>query len=48
VPVASSVLKVIELHSEMVEPVSFSEPVCAIPMMTNSWRQPLLLMPVTS
>ena len=31
VPVLSSILKVIELNSEMVEPVSFSEPVCSDP-----------------
>ena len=27
-PVLTSVLKIIERHSEMVEPVSFAEPVC--------------------
>ena len=31
VPVLTSVLKIIELHSEMVEPVSFVEPVCSDP-----------------
>jgi len=30
-PVLSSILKVIELHSEMIEPVSFSKPVCSDP-----------------
>jgi uncharacterized protein len=30
-PMLGSVLKVIELHAEMVEPVSFSEPVCSDP-----------------
>jgi len=30
-PVLSSILKVIELHSEMIEPVSFSKPVCNDP-----------------
>ena len=30
-PVLSSVLKIIELHSEMVEPVSFAERVCSDP-----------------
>jgi len=30
-PVLMSVLKVVELYSEMVEPVSFSEPVCSDP-----------------
>lgn len=30
-PVLNSVLKVIELHSEIVKPVSFSEPVCRDP-----------------
>lgn len=29
--VLSSILKVIELHSEMVEPVSFSQPICSDP-----------------
>lgn len=31
VPVFTSVLKIIELHSEMVEPVSFAKPVCSDP-----------------
>ena len=31
VPVLTSVLKIIELHSEIVEPVSFVEPVCSDP-----------------
>lgn len=31
VPVLTSILKIIELHSEMVEPVSFAEPVCSDP-----------------
>jgi uncharacterized protein len=31
VPVLTSILRIIELHSEMVEPVSFSEPVCSDP-----------------
>ena len=30
-PVLRSVLKIVELRSEMVEPVSFSEPVCSDP-----------------
>jgi uncharacterized protein len=30
-PVLTSILRVIELHSEMVEPVSFAEPVCSDP-----------------
>ena len=30
-PVLNSVLKIIELRSEMVEPVSFSQPVCSDP-----------------
>ena len=30
-PVLSSILKVVELYSEMVEPVSFSERVCSDP-----------------
>ncbi len=30
-PVLNSILRVIELHSEMVEPVSFAEPVCGDP-----------------
>ena len=30
-PVLSSILKVIEFNSEMVEPISFSEPVCSDP-----------------
>ena len=30
-PVLTSVLKIIELRSEMVEPVSFSQPVCSDP-----------------
>ena len=30
-PVLSSILRVIELHSEMVEPVSFAKPVCGDP-----------------
>ena len=30
-PVLKTVLKVIELHSEIVRPVSFSEPVCSDP-----------------
>jgi predicted nucleic acid-binding protein len=30
-PMLGSLLKVIELHAEMVEPVSFSEPVCSDP-----------------
>jgi uncharacterized protein len=31
VPVLTSVLRIIELHSEMVEPVSFAKPVCSDP-----------------
>jgi uncharacterized protein len=30
-PVLTSILRIIELHSEMVEPVSFAEPVCSDP-----------------
>jgi len=30
-PVFTSILRIIELHSEMVEPVSFPEPVCSDP-----------------
>jgi uncharacterized protein len=30
-PVPTSILRIIELHSEMVEPVSFAEPVCSDP-----------------
>jgi uncharacterized protein len=30
-PVLTSILRVIELHSEMVEPVSFAQPVCSDP-----------------
>jgi predicted nucleic acid-binding protein len=30
-PVLTSMLRIIELHSEMVEPVSFPEPVCGDP-----------------
>ena len=31
IPVLTSILRIIELHSDMVEPVSFSEPVCSDP-----------------
>jgi uncharacterized protein len=31
VPVLTSILRIIELHSEMVEPVSFAQPVCSDP-----------------
>jgi putative PIN family toxin of toxin-antitoxin system len=48
VPVLTSVLKIIELHSEMVEPVSFAEPVCSDPDDDNSLRLRLLQVPVTS
>jgi uncharacterized protein len=30
-PVLTSILRIIDLHSEMVEPVSFSKPVCSDP-----------------
>jgi len=30
-PVLTSILRIIELHSEMVEPVSFAKPVCSDP-----------------
>jgi uncharacterized protein len=30
-PVLTSILRIIELHSEMVEPVSFAQPVCSDP-----------------
>jgi uncharacterized protein len=30
-PVPTSILRLIELHSEMVEPVSFAQPVCSDP-----------------
>jgi uncharacterized protein len=30
-PVLTSILRIIELHSEMVEPVSFAEPACSDP-----------------
>ena len=46
--VLNSVLKVIELRSEIVKPVPFSESVCSDPDDDKSWRPQLLPAPTIS